>query len=280
MYFIKQKILRWWFRFRGKTPLDMPMVQYWKYNESVSAKLTTAPDGSQIMYLEGEKHPINMFPRGHLLLTHKEDRGVYTPFSTLKHRIKNGIFNDSWELLEREAPKEWIAKKIKGFLNEMIELLKPLKYDMVPESRLTPSVREIHRTLRVIDVGKDKRLETLRQALCMILQEDDAYRFRVQWIISIFNPSAWWFKLLFRNPIKDFDLALQELEHAEVVEDMKGRIRLLRRVLMVALEDPTIQRLFIEFVKEVDWNKVKLTEADKYHFRGKYFRVDLDKFDY
>src|SRR3990167_628288 len=98
---------------------------------------------------------------------------------------------------------------------------------------------------------------------------------RLEWIIQIFNPSAWWFKLLFRNPVKDFEVALRELENAEVMADMKGRIKLLRRVLLAVLGDEKIRSLFLELCKEVDWKKLKLQESDRYHLRAKYFRPDL-----
>ena len=70
------------------------------------------------------------------------------------------------------------------------------------------------------------------------------------------------------------------VEHAEVVGDMKERMRLLKRILLVALKDKRIKELFIKLVKEIDWNKVKLTEGDAYHFRGKYFKVDYDVVEY
>jgi len=75
-------------------------------------------------------------------------------------------------------------------------------------------------------------------------------------------------------------MALGELEHAEVIGDMKERQRLLKRILLLIMEDAKIQDLFNKFYKELDWNKVVLSKADKYHFRGKYFKVDWDKFSY
>lgn len=142
-------------------------------------------------------------------------------------------------------------------------------------------VREIWRAFTVLEKKYlSERIAIIKKAITYIMQEDDGYRFRLQWIIQIFNPSSWWFKILFRNPIRDFDLALQELENAEVIGDMKERQRLLRRILMVALKDPSVKDLFNQFCKEIDWNKLKLSKADKYHFRGKYFKVDLDKFEY
>ena len=49
---------------------------------------------------------------------------------------------------------------------------------------------------------------------------------------------------------------------------------------MLALEDEKIKELFLKLCKEMNWNKLKLSKADKFHFRGKWFRVDLDKFEY
>ena len=49
---------------------------------------------------------------------------------------------------------------------------------------------------------------------------------------------------------------------------------------MLALEDENIKKYFIALFKEIDWKKVKLTKADKYHFRGKWFRCDLKYLEY
>jgi hypothetical protein len=110
--------------------------------------------------------------------------------------------------------------------------------------------------------------------LCFILQEDDAYRFRVQWLFGIFRP-RWWL-----DPVRLFDFALSELENAEVIGDMKERQRLLKRILLLTLEDKHIRELFVKFCRELNWKKVRLSRADKYHFRGKYFKVDWLYFEY
>ena len=238
------------------------MVSYWKRNESVQAKVTEAEDGSIVMHLEGEKYPFPTFPRGHLLFGH---------LSKLKHEIKNQIFNDSWWALEKGVSEEEVVKNIKSKLfTEIAEIAKPLKYDVLPIGKMTPSVREIYRAWTKVAPEKSYQL---RDYLCLILQEDDAYRFRVQWLVKYFN----WLKF---NPVKVFEKGLIMMEHAEVVGDMKERIRLLRRILLVALKDKGIRDLFVKLFREIDWKKVKLTEGDAYHFRGKYFKVDIDTVEY
>lgn len=270
------KLLRWWYR--NTSPTDLEMVSYWKTKEAVQAKVTRAKDGSTIMYMEGEKYPFPTFPRGYIL---------FGPLSKLKHEIKNQIFNESWRKLEEGVPKEEIIRDIKKTLldlrvrhdtnplygreyKEGENLMEILKYDMLPPTAMSPFAREIHRAWTKVSPETSK----LRDLIVFIAQEDDAYRFRIQWLAEWFG---WFMKL---NPVKSFDYALQMLEHGEVVSDMKEKARLLRRVLMLALEDPKIREKFIALFREINWKKVKLTKGDKYHFRAKYFRVDLKILEY
>lgn len=248
------------------------MVKYWKFKESIPAKVTQSSNGSTVMIMEGEDEVFPGFPRGHLL---------FGSLSKIKHEIKNQVFNESWQLLEEGKSNEEVSDYIKETLDRLSKIIETGKYDMTPPQKMVIPVREIWRAFTVLEEKyKSQRIKILKEALTYILQEDDAYRFRVQWLIQIFNPSSWWFKLFFRNPVKDFELALNMIEHAEIIGDMKDKIKLLRRILLVFLKDEKINQLFREFCKEVDWNKLKLTKADKYFFRGKYFKVDYPIIEY
>ena len=242
----------------------MPCVQYWKTKNSIAAKVTRAKDGSIVMKMEGEQYPFPSFPRGHIL---------FGKLSKLKHEIKNQIFNESWWALEGGDTMDEVIKNIKYKLhNEIPQYFEPLKYDIIPPKCMCPAIKEIYRAWTKV-VGASG----LRDYLCFILQEDDAYRFRVQWLAEWFGWFGWLVKI---NPVKFFDKSLRMIEHAEAIGDMKERIRLLRRILMLVLEDKDIRDKFIKLFREINWNKVKLTEGDKYHFRGKYFKVDYRLFDY
>lgn len=254
---------RLFFKILKYTPADMPMVQYWKTKTSVSARITKGKHGQVVMDLDGEAEQFPGFPRGHIL---------FGKLSKLKHEIKNQIFNQSWAMLaEGFTSKEVMAYLRNVALPNIKELSVQTQYDQVPPQRMNPAVREIHRAWSRV---APQRTWWLRDVLCFVLQEDDAYRFRAQWLVMWFG---WFAKFA---PIKAFDKALSWLEHGESIGDMQERQRLLRRVLGTILEDERAKHLFINFFREVDWKKVALTKADKFHFRGKYFRVDLDKFDY
>jgi len=251
-----------YYRLIRKNPATMPMVKYWKFKDMVEAKIVTDDDGSQIMIMDGEKYPIRGFPRGHLL---------YGKLSKLKHEIKNQVFNESWRKLEEGISEEEVIKDIKNTLfGSIAEIANELKYDMMPQKSMSPAVREIHRAWTKVS----PETALLRDYLCLILQEDDAYKFRVQWLV----PWLSWFVKV--HPVSHFKYALEILEHGEVIGDMKERIRLLRRILLLVLKDKKIREKFVALFKEINWKKVKLTEGDKYHFRGKYFKTDLDVLDY
>lgn len=261
-------IKQWFFKIIGKTPDSMPMVEYWKSKAQVEAKVMRGKDGATIMQMSGEKHPFPGFPRGHIL---------FGSLSKLKHEIKNRIFNDSWKMLEEGKSHEEVVERIRTEVFPYLrELFEPNRVDIVPPSSMCVSVKEIHRAWEKVAPGPNSIL--FRDMICHILQEDDGYRFRFQWLVTYFNPSS--FLGRFFDPLKGFEKALTMLEHGEIIGDMKERIRLLRRILITMLRDPHIRGCFKAFCKEVDWNKVKLSEADKYFFRGKWFKVDLDKFEY
>lgn len=246
------------------------MVQYWKTKVSVEAKVTTDKTGSYIMWMDGEKYPFPGFPRGSIL---------FKQLSKLKHEIKNQIFNDSWAKLEAGEDDENVIRYIKDTLFTNIKaLMDERRLLLLPPERMAEMPRELWRAMTVLEKRHNsEKIKLLKEVLCFILQEDDAYRFRVQWIMQ-------YFKLVpffgVRNVIKTFDFALSQIEHAEIVGDMKERMRLLRRILMLALKNKTIANLFEELCKEWDWKKMRLSKGDKYFFRGKWFKVDYPKFQY
>ena len=244
------------------------MVQYWKRNDKVQAKLMKAPDGSTVMQMENEAYPFPGFPRGHLL---------FGSLSKLKHEIKNQVFNDHWAKLEAGMPESEIGKEVKKVLPNIFEILKTQQYHLMPSYKMVPPVREIHRAWTKVATSKKSLL--LRDTLCHIIQEDDSYRFRLQWLVMWFNPSSWYMRL-FGDPVRQLEKAMVMLEHGEVIGDMKERVRLWRRITLAILKDPEWRMHFLKLCREIDWNKIKLSPADKFFFRGKYFKVDLDKFDY
>lgn len=220
------------------------MVSYWKTKDSVQAKVMLDNNGSYVMQMEGEKYPFPGFPRGVLL---------FGSLSPLKHQIKNKIFNENWYRLEEGLPIDMSKEK------EIFELFETTRYDMLPIEKCCPAVKELWRAMTVVGVN-----QTWKEIICFILQEDDAYRFRLQWMAKFY-----------KKDLKSFDHAWEMMEHAEVIGDMKERVRLFRRIFK-ELGHTKLP----DFLKEVNLKKIKLSKADKYFFRAKYFKVDYPEYTY
>lgn len=264
-----KKILQF---FRNKKYRNAEMVKWWMTKEAVEAKVVKNPNGHYEMWMEGEKYAFPGYPRGSLL---------YGSLSPLKHLIKNKIFNEVYAIKEN---KDEAIQRAKSNLLEIFSLsetgkptdsqsveMKPYKYDLIPFELLNPPVKEIWRAMSTIETSDNWR--KLKEIICFILQEDDAYRNRLQYIVKFFP--KWW-----KPTIKQFEYGLWMLEQAEVVGDMKEKQKLFREIFMLILKDTIIRAKFEQFLQEVDWSKVKLSKADKYFFRAKYFKVDFPEYLY
>lgn len=257
------------------------MVQYWKTGDLARAKLVILPDGSYAMIIEGEKYPLYGFPRGPILF------GVV---ARLKYLVKNLIFNEIWKLLEEGKSNEEIMSYVKNAaIPEILKEIEKSKYDMFPYERMCPAIKELWRALtevekQISDENTQKQFEILKKGITFFLQEDDAYRFRIQWIARFINPKAWWRKIWYFNRKysfkKELEMVLNFLENSEIVIDMKLRTKLIKRILFTFLEDKEFGELINKIVEELNWKKLYLSKSDRYYFRGKYFKVDNAIFDY
>lgn len=239
---------------KNKYYRNRPMVKYWKTQDAVEAKVYQHPDGHYEMQMKDEDYAFPGFPRGSLL---------FGKLSPLKHWIKNKIFNDSWALLEEG--KDIVPHLLQEAYPYVFKLAQETKYDMLPPEKMVPPVKELYRALDTVGAPE------WRDIISFIFQEDDAYRFRFQWMVKFFP----------RKPkFSDFVKGLEMMEHAEMVGDMKERVRLVKRVLTALYQDPAHKAKWDAFLKEVDWKKVGLSKADKYFFAAKYFKVYYPAYNY
>src|SRR3990167_9164295 len=67
----------------------------------------------------------------------------------------------------------------------------------------------------------------------------------------------------------------EKLEHMEVTEDMKGRIKLMKEVICFFLDSDDAYRFRTQmFLHLLNQKKVKLSKQDIYYARGKYWKPD------
>ena len=95
------------------------------------------------MDIEGEKETFPGYPRGHSL---------FGSLSPLKHQIKNQIFNESWDKLEKGIADEDIIEDIKIKLRTgLTAFWEEVKMDAIPPSKMVPSVKEIWRAMETLE---------------------------------------------------------------------------------------------------------------------------------
>ena len=278
----RNRIIRWFFNKLYKIRLP-EFVQYWKTGDMARAKLTILKDGSYGMVIEGEKYPLYGFPRGPVL---------FGPLAKLKYLVKNSIFNEIWKLLEEGKTNEEVMIYVKRIALPIIcEEVKKSRYDFFPPDKMCPVVREIWRALSTMedkfaDPLAREQFKTVKEGITFFLQEDDAYRFRFQWMAQYGDPRNIWrkiYRFFTRKPYsfrKEAELILDFLGESEVVPDMKGRAKLIKRIFVAFLDDEEFGELINKIIWELDWKKLRLSKADTYYFRGKYFKVDSYHYDY
>lgn len=70
----------------------------------------------------------------------------------------------------------------------------------------------------------------------------------------------------------------EKLEHMEIQEDMKARIKLVKKVLCFFLSEDDAYRFRAQmFLDLIDQKKIKLSKADLYWARAKYWKADRYK---
>ena len=184
---ILSKLFGWYFNIK---PLEQ--VKYYKLKNKARAKLVHNEQGALEMKIEGEKYNFPGFPRGHVLMG---------SLAGLKKTMKTAVFNE----LARVIP------------------------DMLPEEQMCDFVKEIHRVMTLIEnaeITPDMKSEmhNMKKILCFFLQEDDAYRFRVQWVLENLNMNkcrlskadkyyfrAKWFKLDYKDPKNIINRAINDV---------------------------------------------------------------------
>jgi len=131
-------------------------------------------------------------------------------------------------------------------------------------NRYSQFVQELHRAFSVSWNDESERISELRKMLrdieCMILEFDNAYRFRAQDLIPEINKHN-----LRKNPVKEINRLLDIWIEREVKEEVKDSWRLLKLFTSYYLRfDKELLNLFVRVLLELDIEKCRLTTEDKY----------------
>ncbi len=153
-------------------------------------------------------------------------------------------------LLRKKTIKDLIARYERIFLARLLQLRPPYSGWKVQDRDYPPAIREFVR------VGR-KFNEIIADGLGLILFADNAYYFPYQDIIGNLDKEN-----LKQNSRKEIKRLLNlGLDRAYAIKD---KLRLFVRLVLILLYYPKFKNFIIEFLSEIDPEKVKRDEADWY----------------
>lgn len=221
------------------------------------------PDNGGIhTYMEGYDEPYRGFPFAEFV----------DKIDTLK-KIFRGALSSLYHSF-KVRPKVQLALLIvtPWILNDIIDgalysahrvisrfLIKPLRY--------SEPVREIHRACSIQFYGESEQTregrKIVKDILCMLLENDNAYRFRFQDVLVELNKDALSKR---QNPSRELVRLLKLMQSREKLQEIKDTWKLIIIFLPVYLFfNRTVRKQVRAVLRELDLAKIKLSKEDE-HF--------------
>ena len=229
-------------------------------DDKTTLERVDAPDeGGVLTYLTGEGEPYRGFPFFEMVekidTMKKMVRGALSSmFHSMKKRPKVlllGIVFVPWLI-------EDLAKATLYALYRIV-----LRFKIKPKYYSQP-MRELFRAFSVRGNSTDEEFEftsQVRDLLCMVMEMDNAYRFRFQDVIVHLDKVA-----LRKNPGKEVSRLLSILQSREVGQDVKDTWTLLKTFLPpVLMVNGTMRKLIVNVLCELNMDEVKLSVEDKWY---------------
>lgn len=210
-------------------------------------------EGGVYTYMEGYEYPYKGFPFHEFVdkidSLKKISRGILSSlFHSLKKRNKLQI------VLLALSPwlfNDMLVAAIYAFHRVIIRFkIKELRYSI--------AVREVYRV-----IGGSDLKEHIRDILCMVLENDNAYRFRFQDVVPEIDKDA-----LAKNTSKELLRILDLMQEREKKQDVKDTWTLLKTFLpMYLFVNPRVRKEIISIVSAMDMEKIKLDPGDQFFCR-------------
>lgn len=210
------------------------------------------PEGGMYLYLEGFKYPAKGFPFEKAIWgIDPVKRATLSLLRFLASKPMRYLFLFLFFMPFR-------TRLFKAFLHEYAEFTNICLQRVYLQPRFCcVMVRELHRAFSLMDLNNDEKL--IASALCMFLEWDDAYRYRVQ---SLFNRIVDKEEFL-KHPSEAIRLLVSG---AHMTDDptMKLKWEKVGMFISLALRVKKIKKFFLKFMGLLDFEKLKLDKADLY----------------
>lgn len=224
-------------------------------DKSALQRVEFPDEGGILTYMEGFKQPYQGFPFYEFV--DKIDlikKVLRAKLSALYHQFKNDKVKFLFFL-----PSLFVARKM--IYAEIYPWYRVIERVRVKSFLYSTPIRELHRAFSVSVPRETKDLADLRLMIrdlaCMVLEFDNAYRYRFQDLMTELDTKA-------KNPIKELkrilDIAISREKHQEI----KDTWRLLKVFFSLYLKmDRKMLALITSVMRNLNTDAVKITDLEK-----------------
>lgn len=236
---------------------EVPQLESEKEKDVKPLEKVEFPDSGGIYtYMGGHEYPYKGFPYWEFVekidLLKKLGRGILSGFY---HRFKKRRLSLLTLIPSLWVFEDFFAMTIMNFYRIIDRFkMKPLRY--------CTAVRELYRAM---SVKANEEMQMIRDIVCMIIEFDNAYRYRFQDVIVLLNKEA-----LKRNPRKELIRLLEIMSSREVEQQVKDTWTLMRLVVKYYLFFNR-KRLhsIVAILLELDLEQLKLSVEDEHFCRAR-----------
>lgn len=221
-------------------------------------KVEFPKEGGVLTWMEGFDHPFKGYP--HFEFVDKIDfiKKVNRAFlSGLYHQLKR---YRRWRFVTL-LPAMWITKDV---LRAWVYIFyRNIDRFKIKNDKYCQAVTEIYRAFSR-PIENEKRVdaefrEHLRDLVCMILEFDNAYRFRAQDILPEVDKEK-----LRKHPRREIVRLLDLMASREATQEIKDTWKLLKYVVnLYLIFDTGLQKIVTNMMYNLDLSRVKLDDGDK-----------------
>lgn len=223
-------------------------------------KVEFPEEGGMLTYMENHKYPYKGFPYFEFVdkidIIKKILRSILSSFyHSIKKRNKLQLLMVILSL--------WIFKDL--FRSVLYTFYRLVERFRIKSIRYCTAVREIYRAFSLEveeETPQDREIrEMMRDVVCMLLEFDNAYRFRLQDILVEVNKKN--LKKNFRREILRVLKIMSEREKTQEIRDTWKLIKI--AVKYYLLIDRRVERILKNVILEIDFDKIELSVEDKHY---------------
>lgn len=229
------------------------------HDVAILSKVEALDEGGILTYMEGIPVPYRGFPFFEMV----------EKIDTMKKMVRGSLSSMFHSMKKRPKTALLGVVFVPWLVSDLVKASLYALYRIVLRFKIKPkyyskSMSELYRAFSVRGDASDEEYEFLcqvRDLVCMVMEMDNAYRFRFQDVLPEMDKVS-----LRKNPAKEVVRLLSILQERETGQDVRDTWTLLKTFLPpVLFLNKRLRDKFVQVLTELDLTKVALTVEDKWY---------------